>query len=50
MITYKKSLFSEIGLRKYGQNTFDDLQKGAFWDKRGEKRGGKRGYPPPRGR
>ena len=28
---YKKSLFCRFSLRKYGENTFEDLQKGAFW-------------------
>ena len=28
---YKKSLFCRFSLRKYGGNTFEDLQKGAFW-------------------
>lgn len=28
---YKKSLFCRFGLRKYGENTFEYLQKGAFW-------------------
>ena len=54
VITYKKSLFSELGLQNYGQNTFDDLQKGAFWDiwdetraPFGTKRGAKERVPPP---
>lgn len=54
VITYKKSLFSEHSLQNYGQNTFDDLQKGAFWDiwdetraPFGTKRGAKERVPPP---
>lgn len=54
VITYKKSLFSELRLQNYGQNTFDDLQKGAFWDiwdemrlPFGTKRGAKERVPPP---
>lgn len=27
---YKKSLFCRFGLRKHGENTFDNLQKVAF--------------------
>lgn len=45
--TYKKSLFSEFGLQNYGQNTSDDLQKGAFWDIWDETRGKREGTPPP---
>ena len=52
---YKKSLFCRFSLRKYGENTFEDLQKGAFWgfwllrgQTKGAKGGGLNAWTPER--